>query len=96
MYYNNNVYPLELGYYLYQLFLSTRSWSSCSCFNALHSCFARSSFTPLMVGSICFNMFEIFDNTGIAVLLFTFDLPLTKLSSSYSIQQKIFLSVLIF
>ena len=49
-----------------------------------------------MVGSICSNMFEIFDNTGIAVLLFTFDLPLTKLSSSYSIQQKIFLSVLIF
>ena len=39
-----------------------------------------------MVGSICSNIFRIFDNSGIAVLTLMFDLLLTKLLSLYSIQ----------
>ena len=45
-----------------------------------------------MVGSICSNMFEIFDNSGIAVLTFMFDLLFTKLSSLYSIPPNLSLS----
>ena len=45
-----------------------------------------------MVGSICSNIFEIFDNFGIAVLAFMFDLLFTKLSSLYSIPQNYSLS----
>ena len=45
-----------------------------------------------MVGSICSNMFQIFDNSGIAVLTFMFDILFTKLSSSYSIPQIFYLS----
>ena len=45
-----------------------------------------------MVSSICCNMFEIFDNSGIAALTFTFDLLFTKVSSSYSIPQNLSLS----
>ena len=45
-----------------------------------------------MVGSICSNMFEIFDNSGIAVLKFMFDLLFTKLSSLYSIPPNLSLS----
>ena len=45
-----------------------------------------------MVDSICSNMFEIFDNSGIAVLTFMFDLLFTKLSSLYSIPPNLSLS----
>ena len=45
-----------------------------------------------MVGSICSNMFKIFDSSGIAVLKFMFDLLFTKLSSSYSTPQNLSLS----
>ena len=45
-----------------------------------------------MVDSICSNMFEIFDNSGIAVLTFMFDLLFAKLSSLCSIPQNLSLS----
>ena len=47
-----------------------------------------------MVGFICSNMSEILDNSGIAVLAFTFDFVFTKLSSLYSILQNLSLSVI--
>ena len=45
-----------------------------------------------MVDPICSNMFEIFDNPGIVVLGFMFDLRFTELLSLYSVPQNIFLS----
>ena len=45
-----------------------------------------------MVDSICSNLFEIFGNSGIAVLTFMFDLLFTKVSSLYSIPQNLPLS----
>ena len=45
-----------------------------------------------MVGSICSNIFRIFDNSGIAVLTLMLDLLLTKLLSLYSIPQNLLLS----
>ena len=42
-----------------------------------------------MVGSICSNKFEIFDNSAVAVLAFMFDLRFSKFSSLYSIPQNL-------
>ena len=45
-----------------------------------------------MGGSVCSNIFRIFDNSGIAVLTLMLDLLLTKFLSLYSIPQNLLLS----
>ena len=42
-----------------------------------------------MVGSICSNMFEIFNNSGTAALTLMFDLSFTKLSALHPLSQNL-------
>ena len=42
-----------------------------------------------MVGSMCFNMFEIFNNSGTAALTLTSDLSFTKLSALHPLSQNL-------